>query len=109
MASLGVKGREFVFSFFQAVIAKSGRKTQASGRRMERTVLAFISFAIDHAYNKITQARENGIRYILLHSGAIFTVTLQQFKYLVPTTIVLRRCLIDEEADSNVSIQNAAT
>ena len=52
-------------AFFQAVKAQSGllegkHRQQAAGEG-KRDVLAFISFAIDHAYDKITQTRENGI------------------------------------------------
>lgn len=70
MVLFGVSGcqrrRLYAQLFFpgcDSTIRIIGRKTQAAGSRRggEREALAFISFAIDHAYDKITQPRENGI------------------------------------------------
>lgn len=50
-----------------SIIRIIGNKTQQRQRRRE--ALAFISFVIDHTYDKITQEGENGIWYTPLHSG----------------------------------------
>lgn len=56
-----------------SIIRIIGNKTQQ--RQRGREALAFISFVIDHTYDKITQEGENGIWHAFAF-WAIFTVAL---------------------------------